>query len=49
MRRLRAGRRDYGPLRINTDPRDWMSEMVEELVDAAVYGACEQLRTGGGR
>jgi hypothetical protein len=37
--RLAKGRRNYGPLGIARDPRDFVVEAHEEFLDAAVYGA----------
>jgi hypothetical protein len=43
--RLRAGRRDYGPLVLSGDPRSFRSkEAREELEDALVYLACAWLK-----
>jgi hypothetical protein len=38
-RRLLAGQRAYGCLRLEEDRRDWRRERAEELADALVYGA----------
>ena len=39
--RLLEGRRRYGVLNIDTDPRDFRKEAFEELADAAVYLAAD--------
>jgi len=46
-RRLAAGRKAYGPLRIAGDTRDWRREASEELLDATVYLAADVLRREG--
>jgi hypothetical protein len=38
--RMLAGRRQYGPLDLATDGRDFRVETLEELLDAIVYLAC---------
>lgn len=35
--RIAAGRREYGPLDLATDSRDWRSEQAFELADWVVY------------
>ena len=42
--RLRMGARQYGPLDLATDRRDWRHEAAEEALDLAAYLACELLR-----
>jgi hypothetical protein len=42
--RLEVGRREYGPLRVADDPRDWQREALEELADAAVYLGTEAVK-----
>jgi hypothetical protein len=42
--RLAMGRRQYGPLDVAGDPRDWRKEASEEALDCAVYLACEVMR-----
>ena len=42
--RLEGGRSTYGELDLASDPRDFRRELVEELVDAAAYGAADLLR-----
>ena len=42
-RRLQQGQDGYGKLNLATDCRDWSKEREEELADACVYGACEEL------
>ena len=42
--RLDLGHQRYGELSLASDTRDWSKEMVEELLDALVYGACAELR-----
>jgi hypothetical protein len=46
--RLLMGMRCYGPLHLETDPRDWRQEQAAEFADALCYGAFqavqEQLR-----
>jgi hypothetical protein len=44
-KRLALGRRCYGALRIQQDPRDWKKEASEEALDAAVYLAADLLRS----
>ena len=34
-----AGAQKHGPLMLETDRRDWTQEIVEEMADAAFYGA----------
>lgn len=41
-----AGRRSYGPLELDSDPRDFQREALEELADGAVYLACSLIRAG---
>lgn len=49
-RRLLVGQRQYGRLDLATDGRDFVRERAEELADALVYTACDELRrvVGGG-
>lgn len=42
--RLAHGREQYGELNLTTDARDFRHERAEELADALVYTACEELR-----
>ncbi len=42
--RLEMGRGTYGPLRLDSDPRDFEHEALEELLDGCVYLSCELLR-----
>ena len=42
--RLRMGARQYGPLDVEGDRRDWRHEAAEEALDLAAYLACELLR-----
>lgn len=44
VERLRMGRGQYGALRLESDGRDMRREMMEELLDASVYGAAELVR-----
>lgn len=46
--RLQMGLKQYGKLDIDGDPREWLHEMSEELLDASVYGACALLRRNVG-
>ncbi len=41
--RLEVGRREYGPLQVADDPRDWRAEALEELVDACAYLAVARI------
>lgn len=47
------GRRQYGPLELVNDTRDFHAEALDEVADAAVYAACalvrERRQTGGTR
>ena len=47
-RRLAMGRRQYGPLDVQGDRRDWKREAAEELLDGCVYLAAETMRQRGG-
>jgi len=42
--RLLLGQRCYGLLRLATDQRDFAREAMEEVADAAIYGACAIIR-----
>lgn len=42
--RMEMGRGIYGLLRLDTDPRDFEHEALEELLDAVVYLTAELLR-----
>jgi hypothetical protein len=42
--RLRVGRRRYGALRVDNDPRDFQREALEEAADLAVYAMAGLLR-----
>ena len=44
--RLDKGRRDYGPLELKNDDRDFLMELAEELADALVYIGAEMARRG---
>lgn len=46
VERLRLGQRQYGPLDLATNPRDWKAEAVEELLDATAYLAMQTLKDG---
>lgn len=43
-RRLAVGRKCYGVLNVQGDPRDWRAEAAQEALDCAVYLACETMR-----
>lgn len=45
--RLCVGQRQYGRLDIVHDPRDWRRERSEEIADALVYSAIDDLKKGG--
>lgn len=49
VERLRMGRKQYGALALVTDPRDFVHEAHEELLDATVYLAAETLRKRGAK
>lgn len=42
--RLAMGRKQYGELAVENDPRDWKREASEELLDGCVYLAIASLR-----
>jgi hypothetical protein len=42
--RLRTGAKEYGPLALETDKRDWVHEANKEAIDGAVYHAMERIR-----
>lgn len=42
--RLKLGREQYGVFSVERDPRDFIDESTEELLDAMIYRACEVLR-----
>jgi hypothetical protein len=44
--RLDQGRREYGPLELKDDKRDFLMELAEELADALVYIGAEMARRG---
>lgn len=44
--RLAGGRKVYGNLDLARDKRNFVRERDEELADALVYVACEQLKRG---
>jgi hypothetical protein len=44
-RRLAMGQRQYGLLDPINDPRDWVKEAHEELVDGMVYAECDLIRS----
>lgn len=43
-KRLRMGAAQYGRLDIHGDARTWRKEMLEEMLDALVYGSAELVR-----
>ena len=43
-RRLAGGRREYGPLDLDANPRDWAEELFQETADAVVYCAILSVR-----
>jgi hypothetical protein len=43
-RRLHAGQTAYGLLHVENDPRDYRKERGEELADALIYTAMDELR-----
>jgi hypothetical protein len=45
--RLSMGAKQYGPLDLATDRRDWRREGFEEAADLAVYAACGMLSRAG--
>lgn len=47
VERLRLGQRQYGPLVLATNPRDWKAEAVEELLDATAYLAMQSVKERG--
>ena len=46
--RLTAGRSQYGPLRLDTDRRDFAHEAIEEAADLLMYWAMQMLRSAAG-
>lgn len=42
--RMARGNRDYGPLDIATNPRNWDTEMREELLDCIVYATIAEMK-----
>ena len=42
--RLEVGQHEYGRLDIDTDPRDWTGEGLEEALDLSVYLAIGLIR-----
>lgn len=38
-KRLQLGQRQYGALRISSDPRNFRREFAEEMLDGAVYAS----------
>jgi hypothetical protein len=46
VERLRMGQRQYGPLDLATNPRNWKAEAAEELLDATAYFAMQALKDG---
>lgn len=40
VERLIIGRRAYGALHLDVDPRDWIKEASDEVLDMSVYMAC---------
>lgn len=47
--RLLMGKDVYGTMRINLDPRNFVKEAEEEMLDGAIYLAAELLRKERGR
>jgi hypothetical protein len=45
MRRLQAGQEQYGNMNVSGDGRDYLNEIMMELVDAPVYGAMQWVKT----
>lgn len=43
--RMQRGQEQYGLLHLAEDPRNWRDEIAEELMDALVYMACEEVQT----
>lgn len=43
-KRLTMGQRQYGPLSLAEDKRDWRKERRDELADAVIYTAFEALK-----
>lgn len=44
--RMLTGRKRYAPLALATDPRDWVKEAREEMLDGAAYLACAMVQRG---
>ena len=42
--RLAHGREEYGELHLARDRRDFRQERAEELADALIYSACDEMR-----
>lgn len=47
VERLRLGQKQYGPLDLATNPRDWKAEAAEELLDATAYLAMQSVKERG--
>lgn len=43
-RRVHMGRRQYGPLNLATDRRNWMDEIEAELLDGNIYVEFEAIK-----
>ncbi len=43
-KRLRLGQKKYGKDITNLDPRDWLSEATEEMLDQIVYMTAQHFR-----
>jgi len=43
--RLELGRSQYGPLNLDQDHREWLSEALEEALDGAIYSAAKLVQT----
>ena len=50
VERLLVGQQKYGKIDLDTDPRNWLRELSEELLDGLNYIELEQMRRErGGR
>jgi hypothetical protein len=47
IQRLLLGQKQYGPLDLATNPRDWRAEATEEFLDGAIYLAMQSCREQG--
>jgi hypothetical protein len=45
--RVRAGRVAYGALNLAADPRNWLREAREEVLDLVIYLVFDRLAKGG--